>query len=121
MRKFFHRWRAKAVGYDVSQISFFPYGLLVYLGTYAEFIFPVLILVGLFTRLSAAGDDRLYFCPDLCRHPPSMALKPKSIGAPFDQNTRCDCLGSASFVAVSAGLSGDPWRWYRSRWMVCCR
>jgi len=45
----------ESVGYDVSQIAFFPYGLMVYAGTYAEFILPVLIVAGLFTRAAAVG------------------------------------------------------------------
>ncbi len=40
---------------DFDAISFFPYGLVVYAGTYAEFILPALIVVGLFTRLAALG------------------------------------------------------------------
>lgn len=43
------------VGYDTSQIEFFPYGLIVLLGTWAEFVLPLLITVGLFTRLASAG------------------------------------------------------------------
>lgn len=42
-------------GYDASQVPFFPYQLIVYAGTYLEFILPVLLLIGLFTRLSAVG------------------------------------------------------------------
>jgi putative oxidoreductase len=45
----------ESVGYDASQISFIPYGIVAYAGTYAEFILPVLILLGLFTRAAAAG------------------------------------------------------------------
>jgi len=45
----------ESVGYDASQISFVPYGLIAYAGTYAEFILPVLILVGLFSRAAALG------------------------------------------------------------------
>jgi len=41
--------------YDVSAIPFIPYHLIVYAGTYAEFILPVLIVLGLFTRLAAVG------------------------------------------------------------------
>jgi len=41
--------------YDASSVPFFPYGLIVYLGTYAEIILPVLIVLGLFTRIAAAG------------------------------------------------------------------
>lgn len=42
-------------GYDASQVPLFPYKIIVYLGTYAEFVLPVLIILGLFTRLSAIG------------------------------------------------------------------
>lgn len=42
-------------GYDASQVPFFPYGLIVHLGTYSEILLPVLIVVGLFTRLAALG------------------------------------------------------------------
>lgn len=45
----------ESVGYDVSQIAFFPYGLIVWAGTYAEFLLPILIVVGLFTRAAAIG------------------------------------------------------------------
>ena len=41
--------------YDASQVPFIPYGFIVTLGTYAEFILPVLIILGLFTRIAAAG------------------------------------------------------------------
>ncbi|MDA7427415.1 DoxX family protein [Primorskyibacter aestuariivivens] len=44
----------EAVTYDVSQLSFFHY-LVVMAGTWAEFILPILIVVGLFTRLAALG------------------------------------------------------------------
>ncbi len=43
----------EAADYDTDAIAFIPYGLIVYLGTYAEFIFPALILIGLFTRVSS--------------------------------------------------------------------
>jgi len=45
----------ESVGYDVSQIPFFPYGLMVWAGTYGEFLLPILIVVGLFTRAAALG------------------------------------------------------------------
>lgn len=45
----------ESVGYDASQIPFFPYGLMVWAGTYAEFILPILIVAGLFTRAAALG------------------------------------------------------------------
>ncbi|MCF6273030.1 MAG: DoxX family protein [Rhodobacteraceae bacterium] len=44
----------EAAGYDPSQLGFF-HKLISYTGTYAEFILPVLLLIGLFTRLAALG------------------------------------------------------------------
>lgn len=42
-------------GYDASQVPFFPYDIIVYLGTYCELVLPILIVIGLFTRLAALG------------------------------------------------------------------
>lgn len=42
-------------GYDPAQVPFLPYGLIVHAGTYAELILPLLIVVGLFTRVAALG------------------------------------------------------------------
>lgn len=44
-----------AAGGDVGAVSFFPWGLIVYMGTYAEFILPLLIVIGLFSRIAALG------------------------------------------------------------------
>ena len=44
---------AESAGYDVSQIAFFPWGLIVLTGTIAEITLPALILVGLATRLAS--------------------------------------------------------------------
>jgi len=41
--------------FDASQIPFFPYQLIVFAGTYAEIVLPVLIVIGLFTRIAAFG------------------------------------------------------------------
>ena len=41
--------------YDTSAIPFFPWHLVVIGGTVAEFVLPVLIILGLFTRLAALG------------------------------------------------------------------
>jgi len=43
-----------AAGYDVGQLSLF-HKVVAYAGTYAEFALPVLIAIGLFTRLAALG------------------------------------------------------------------
>ncbi len=45
----------EAAGFDPSAVAFFPHGLIVFLGTYAEFILPALIVIGLFSRVAAAG------------------------------------------------------------------
>jgi putative oxidoreductase len=45
---------AEAVGYDVTQFSFVE-DLIVLAGTWAEFILPALIILGLLTRLAAFG------------------------------------------------------------------
>jgi len=44
-----------AAGGDVDAVAFFPWGLIVTMGTYAEFILPLLIVIGLFSRLAALG------------------------------------------------------------------
>lgn len=44
----------EAASYDSSQLSFFTWPVAV-AGTWAEFILPALLLVGLFTRLAALG------------------------------------------------------------------
>ncbi len=44
----------EAVSYDVSQLGFFHW-LVVMGGTYAEFILPLLVVIGLATRLAALG------------------------------------------------------------------
>lgn len=42
-------------GYDASQVPFFPWDIIVYLGTYSEVLLPVLIVLGLLTRIAALG------------------------------------------------------------------
>lgn len=44
-----------AAGGDVSAVSFFPWGLMVFLGSYGEFVLPLLLVAGLFTRIAATG------------------------------------------------------------------
>lgn len=44
----------EAVVYDVSQLSIFHWAVVI-AGTWAEFILPLLIVIGLFTRLAALG------------------------------------------------------------------
>ncbi|MEM9999358.1 MAG: DoxX family protein [Pseudomonadota bacterium] len=42
-------------GFDPSAIPFFPFGMIVYAGTWTELLLPILIVVGLFSRLAALG------------------------------------------------------------------
>ena len=44
----------EAAGYDVSQLTIFHWAV-VFAGTVAEFVLPLLIIIGLFTRLAALG------------------------------------------------------------------
>ncbi|SFS15070.1 DoxX family protein [Yoonia litorea] len=44
----------EAVGYDVSQLGIFHWAVVV-AGTIAEFVLPLLLVIGLFTRLAALG------------------------------------------------------------------
>ncbi len=44
----------EAVTYDTSQLSFFHW-IVVLAGTWAEFLLPLLIVIGLFSRLAALG------------------------------------------------------------------
>jgi putative oxidoreductase len=44
-----------AAGGDVSAVAVFPWGLMVVFGTYGEAILPVLVVLGLFTRIAAFG------------------------------------------------------------------
>lgn len=44
----------EAAGYDFSQLGFYHWAV-VTAGTWAEFVLPLLILVGLFTRLASLG------------------------------------------------------------------
>ncbi len=45
----------ESYGYDASQVPFFPWDIIVFAGTYAEFLLPLLIVLGLFTRLASLG------------------------------------------------------------------
>jgi putative oxidoreductase len=70
--------------FDASQIPFFPYKIIVMAGTYAEFILPVLVILGLFTRLAALGMIGFVVVQsyvDLAFH----GVDEKTIGAWFDR------------------------------------
>ncbi|WP_299028937.1 DoxX family protein [uncultured Sulfitobacter sp.] len=75
----------EAVGYDSSQFGLFA-KLFVLAGTWAEFILPALIVLGLFTRLAALGMIAfiaLQSLTDLYGH--GGWADPKVLGAWFDK------------------------------------
>ena len=69
--------------FDASQIPFFPYKIIVIAGTYSEFILPVLVILGLLTRLAALGMIGFVLIQsyvDIIFH----GVDEKAIGAWFD-------------------------------------
>jgi putative oxidoreductase len=75
----------EAVSYDVTQLSFWHW-LVVAFGTWAEFLMPLLIVLGLFTRLSALamiGFVVVQSLTDLYGH--GGLEDPKMLGAWFDR------------------------------------
>lgn len=73
------------VSYDPSQVAFFPYGLIVLLGTWAEFILPIMVVIGLFTRAASLGMIVFILVMsyvDITGH----GLDAASIGALFEGN-----------------------------------
>lgn len=73
----------EANGYDESALAW-HYDVIVYLGTWTEIVLPILILVGLFTRLAALG--MIFFVivqsyVDIVGH----GIDAKSIGSMFDR------------------------------------
>ena len=75
----------EAAGYDISQLGPF-HGLVVLAGTWAEFILPLLIVIGLFTRLAALGMIgfvTLQSLTDLYGH--GALSDPPTLGAWFDK------------------------------------
>lgn len=75
----------EAYGYDASQVPFFPWDLIVIAGTYTEFVLPIFIVLGLFTRLAALGMIGFVAVQswvDVYGH----GLADADIGAWFDRN-----------------------------------
>jgi len=42
-------------GFDAANVPFFPQYLMVLFGTYGEFLLPLLVVIGLFTRIASLG------------------------------------------------------------------
>ncbi|OIQ42869.1 MAG: hypothetical protein BM560_01430 [Roseobacter sp. MedPE-SWde] len=74
----------EAVGYDVSEFGVF-HQLVVLAGTYAEFILPLLILLGLFTRLASLGMIGFIVVQSLTDVIGHGATDAKTLGALFDR------------------------------------
>lgn len=73
-----------AAGYDTSAIPFFPWHIIVIAGTWAEFLLPLMILLGLFTRIAALGMIGFVVVQsyvDVVFH----GLEAKFIGSMFDR------------------------------------
>jgi len=73
----------EAVGYDSSQLGLFHW-LVALAGTWAEFILPALILVGLFSRLAAIGMIGFVFVQSATDVVGHGATDVKTLGAWFD-------------------------------------
>ncbi|TRD20633.1 DoxX family membrane protein [Palleronia caenipelagi] len=75
-----------AVGYDTSAMSLW-HTLVVLAGTWAEFLLPLLIILGLFTRLAALGMIgfvAVQTVVDLFGH--GLIAVPETVGAWFDRH-----------------------------------
>lgn len=73
-----------AAGGDVSRVAFVPWGLMVVMGTYGEFILPLLVVLGLFARIAALGMIAfigVQTLVDVTVH----QVGPETIGALFDR------------------------------------
>lgn len=74
----------EAAGYDVSQFGIFQW-LVVMAGTYAEFLLPLLIVIGLATRLAALGMIGFVVVQSLTDVYGHGATDTKTLGAWFDR------------------------------------
>lgn len=71
-------------GFDPASMPFFPYSLIVYLGTYSEILLPILVVAGLFTRIAALGMIGFVAVQsyvDIVLH----EADPEAVGAWFDR------------------------------------
>ncbi|WP_333713988.1 DoxX family membrane protein [Yoonia sp.] len=87
----------EAVGYDVSQLGLFHWAVVV-AGTVAEFVLPLLILIGLLTRLAALGMIGFIVVQsltDLFGH--GAIADPAAFGAWFDRASDALILDQRAF------------------------
>ena len=74
----------EAYEYDTANIPFIPYDLIVIAGTYTEVLLPIMIVIGLFTRIAALGMIGFIIVQsyvDIVFH----GVEEKTIGALFDR------------------------------------
>ena len=113
----------EAYGYDASAVPVLPWGLIVAAGTYAEFVLPVLIVLGLATRLAALGMIGFTLVQsyvDVAFH----GVGAETLGALFDRNPSSVILDQRALwvflygylVVKGAGaVSLDAWLFRRAR------
>jgi putative oxidoreductase len=116
-----------AAGGDVSQVAFIPWGLMVVMGTYGEFLLPLMVVLGLFTRIAALGMIAFVTVQtlvDVTVH----QVGPETIGALFDRfpdsvilDQRLLWIFPLAYLAIKGGgafsldaLAGRAWRRGRS-------
>lgn len=89
----------EAISYDVSQLGLFHWAVVV-AGTVAEYVLPLLILLGLLTRLAALGMIGFVFVQswvDIHGH----GLGAEDIGAWFDGNASALILDQRAFWVLA--------------------
>jgi len=100
----------EAVGYDVSQLGIW-HTLVVLGGTWAEFLLPTLIVLGLFTRLAALGMIGFIVIQSLTDIY-GLGARPEDIGAWFDATSGALILDQRAFwvlcLAVLVMKGGGP-------------
>jgi putative oxidoreductase len=116
----------EAYGYDASQVPFFPWDIVVFAGTYAEFILPVLIVLGLFTRLAALGMIGFTLVQsyvDIAFH----GVDAKTIGSWFDRLPDAVILDQRAFwaflllVLVVKGAGAVSLDWVLGKFLLAKR
>jgi putative oxidoreductase len=93
----------EAVGYDISQTSWFQW-LVVVAGTWAEFVLPALILLGLATRLASLGMMVFIIVQsvvDITGH----AADATTIGAWFDRASGALILDQRAFWLLCLAIT----------------
>lgn len=93
----------EAVGYDVSQLGLYHWAV-VMAGTYAEFILPLLIVIGLFTRLAALGMIGFVVVQSLTDVYGHGATDLATLGAWFDNQSGSVIMDQRLFWVFTLGI-----------------